>query len=99
LPVEVEVESLAEFQEALAARPDIIMLDEFSQTDMVEAVAINRAQGRLVKIEASGSVSLETVRAIAATGVDYISVGSITKHVRAVDLSMRLEFSGAVAQG
>ena len=99
LPVEVEVESLAEFQEALAARPDIIMLDEFSQPDMVEAVAINRSQGRLVKIEASGSVSLESVRAIAATGVDYISVGSITKHVRAVDLSMRLDFSGAVAQG
>jgi nicotinate-nucleotide pyrophosphorylase (carboxylating) len=92
VPVEVEVESLAEFQEALAARPDIIMLDEFSQSDMVAAVAINRTQGRPVKIEASGSVSLETVRAIAATGVDYISVGGITKHVRAVDLSMRLEF-------
>jgi nicotinate-nucleotide pyrophosphorylase (carboxylating) len=98
LPVEVEVESLAEFQEALAARPDIILLDEFSATDMSEAVAINLANGRLVKIEASGSVSLETVRAIAATGVDYISVGSITKHVRAVDLSMRLEFSNAGAQ-
>jgi nicotinate-nucleotide pyrophosphorylase (carboxylating) len=98
LPVEVEVESLAEFQEALAARPDIILLDEFSAADMSEAVAINLANGRLVKIEASGSVSLETVRAIAATGVDYISVGSITKHVRAVDLSMRLEFSNAGAQ-
>jgi nicotinate-nucleotide pyrophosphorylase (carboxylating) len=95
VPVEVEVESLTEFQEALAARPDVIMLDEFSQPDRVEAVAINRSQGRPVKIEASGSVSLETVRAIAATGVDYISVGGITKHVRAVDLSMRLEFSGA----
>lgn len=93
LPVEVEVESLAEFAAALAARPDIIMLDEFSQPDMSEAVAINRASGRPVKIEASGSVTLETVRAIAATGVDYISVGGITKHVRAVDLSMRLEFS------
>ena len=99
MKVEVEVESLAEFQEALAARPDIIMLDEFSQPDMIEAVAINRAQGRPVKIEASGSVSLETVRAIATTGVDYISVGSITKHVRAVDLSMRLEFSSTGAQG
>jgi nicotinate-nucleotide pyrophosphorylase (carboxylating) len=99
VPVEVEVESLTEFQEALAARPDIIMLDEFSQPDMIEAVAINRAQARPVKIEASGSVSLETVRAIAATGVDYISVGSITKHVRAVDLSMRLEFSSAGSPG
>ena len=98
LPVEVEVESLTEFQEALAARPDIIMLDEFSQPDMIEAVSINRTQGRRVKIEASGSVSLQTVRAIATTGVDYISVGSLTKHVRAVDLSMRLEFSNAGAQ-
>jgi len=95
IPVEVEVESLAEFEEALAARPDIIMLDEFSQADMRTAVALNRAQGRPLKIEASGSVSLETVRAVAETGVDYISIGSITKHVRAIDLSMRLEFSGA----
>ena len=93
LKVEVEVESLAEFEEALAARPDIIMLDEFSQADMRTAVALNRAHARPVKIEASGSVSLETVRAIAATGVDYISVGALTKHVHAVDLSMRLEFS------
>ncbi len=93
LPVEVEVESLAEFEEALAARPDIVMLDEFSQADMRTAVALNRRQASPVKIEASGSVSLETVRAIAETGVDYISVGSITKHVRAVDLSMRLEVS------
>jgi nicotinate-nucleotide pyrophosphorylase (carboxylating) len=93
LPVEVEVESLAEFEEALAARPDIIMLDEFSQADMRTAVALNRRQASPVKIEASGSVSLETVRAIAETGVDYISVGGITKHARAVDLSMRLEFS------
>jgi nicotinate-nucleotide pyrophosphorylase (carboxylating) len=93
LPVEIEVESLSEFQQALAARPDIIMLDEFSQSDLRAAVALNRASERPVKIEASGSVSLETVRAIAATGVDYISVGGITKHVRAVDLSMRLGFS------
>jgi nicotinate-nucleotide pyrophosphorylase (carboxylating) len=69
------------------------MLDEFSQADMRTAVALNRRHASPLKIEASGSVSLETVRAIAATGVDYISVGSITKHVRAVDLSMRLEFS------
>jgi nicotinate-nucleotide pyrophosphorylase (carboxylating) len=93
LPVEVEVESLAEFEEALAARPDIVMLDEFSRADMRTAVALNRRQASPVKIEASGSVSLETVRAIAETGVDYISVGGITKHVRAVDLSLRLEFS------
>lgn len=95
LPVEVEVESLAEFSAALAARPDIILLDEFTRADMVKAVALNRANARPLKIEASGSVSLETIRAIAETGVDYISVGGLTKHVHAVDLSMRLEFAGS----
>jgi nicotinate-nucleotide pyrophosphorylase (carboxylating) len=90
--VEVEVETLQEFSEALQAAPDIIMLDEFSLSDMRAAVALNRASDHSVKIEASGRVTLETVRAIAETGVDYISIGSITKHVRAVDLSMRLEF-------
>jgi nicotinate-nucleotide pyrophosphorylase (carboxylating) len=93
LKVEVEVESLAELEEALAAGPDIIMLDDFSHADMTTAVELNRSRGRPVKLEASGSVSLETVRAIAATGVDCISVGALTKHVRAVDLSMRLEFA------
>ena len=94
LKVEVEVESLAELGEALNAAPDIIMLDDFSLADMRTAVSLTRANGRGVKLEASGSVSLESVREIAATGVDYISVGSLTKHVRAVDLSMRLEFGG-----
>jgi nicotinate-nucleotide pyrophosphorylase (carboxylating) len=91
--IEVEVESLAELQEALAARPDIILLDDFSLADMKAAVDLNRSRGSPVKLEASGSVSLETVRAIAETGVDYISVGSLTKNVRAIDLSMRLEFA------
>jgi len=91
--IEVEVESLEEFAQALGARPDIIMLDEFSLEDMARAAALNRERGGIARLEASGSVSLERVREIAATGVDYISVGSITKHVRAVDLSMRLEFS------
>jgi len=90
--VEVEVETLQEFSEALQAAPDIIMLDEFSLSDMRAAVELNGASDHSVKIEASGRVTLETVRAIAETGVDYISIGSITKHVRAVDLSMRLEF-------
>ena len=90
--VEVEVETLQEFSEALLAAPDIIMLDEFSLSDMRAAVELNRASDHSVKIEASGRVTLETVRAVAETGVDYISIGSITKHVRAVDLSMRLEF-------
>jgi nicotinate-nucleotide pyrophosphorylase (carboxylating) len=90
--VEVEVETLAEFAEALRAAPDIILLDEFSLADMKSAVEINRSKGRPVKLEASGSVNLETVRSVAQTGVDYISIGGITKHVRAVDLSMRLDF-------
>ncbi|TLZ46374.1 MAG: carboxylating nicotinate-nucleotide diphosphorylase [Gammaproteobacteria bacterium] len=94
LTVEVEVESQAELEEALDAKPDIIMLDDFSLAALQAAVKLNQARGRPVKLEASGSVSLETVRAIAATGVDYISVGALTKHVRAVDLSMRLEFTG-----
>jgi len=93
LRVEVEVETPQELEEALAAGPDIIMLDEFALTDLRAAVAVRAARGAAVKLEASGSVSLETVRAIAETGVDYISVGSITKHVKAVDLSMRLEFN------
>jgi nicotinate-nucleotide pyrophosphorylase (carboxylating) len=92
--VEVEVETLGELQEALSVRPDIIMLDEFTLEDMRTAVALNRAQGSVAKLEVSGSVSLDAVRAIAETGVDYISVGALTKHVRAIDLSMRLDFSG-----
>jgi nicotinate-nucleotide pyrophosphorylase (carboxylating) len=91
--VEVEVETPEEFAEALRAAPDIIMLDEFSLPDMKAAVELNKAQGRRVKLEASGSVTLETVRTVAETGVDYISIGGITKHVRAIDLSMRLEFA------
>ena len=94
LTVEVEVESPAELEEALDAKPDIIMLDDFSLAALQAAVKLNQARGRPVKLEASGSVSPETVGANAATGVDYISVGALTKHVRAVDLSMRLEFTG-----
>jgi nicotinate-nucleotide pyrophosphorylase (carboxylating) len=94
LKIEVEVESLSELKEALDARPDIVMLDEFSHADLESAVALKRAHGSQVLLEASGSVSLETVHAIAATGVDFVSVGALTKHVHAVDLSMRLEFGG-----
>jgi nicotinate-nucleotide pyrophosphorylase (carboxylating) len=90
--VEVEVESLAELEEALRAGPDIVLLDDFSLADLSAAVALNRSRGRPVALEASGSVSLETVRAIAETGVDFVSSGGLTKSVRAVDLSMRLDF-------
>src|SRR5215471_10201857 len=94
ITVEVEVETLGELQEALNARPDIVMLDDFTLEDMRAAVALNLAQGAVAKLEVSGSVSLDAVRAIAETGVDFISVGAITKNVRAVDLSMRLDFGG-----
>lgn len=90
LKVEVEVESLAELAEAFQAGPDIIMLDDFSLADLRTAVALTRSRPQPLPLEASGSVSLETVRAIAETGVDFISVGSLTKHVRAIDLSLRL---------
>ncbi|MFQ1778091.1 carboxylating nicotinate-nucleotide diphosphorylase [Aeromonas veronii] len=85
-PVEVEVESLAELEQALAAKADIVMLDNFDVTMMREAVATN--QGR-AKLEVSGNVTLDTLAEFAATGVDFISVGALTKHVRALDLSMR----------
>jgi nicotinate-nucleotide pyrophosphorylase (carboxylating) len=91
--VEVEVESLQELDEALAAEPDIVLLDDFTHSDLRAAVARVRERGSRVKLEASGSVTLSTVRDIANTGVDYISVGALTKHVRAIDLSMRLDFT------
>jgi nicotinate-nucleotide pyrophosphorylase (carboxylating) len=93
IPVEVEVETLVEFAAALAAGADIVMLDELSLADMRIAVERNRMQGSKAKLEASGSVTLATVREIAMTGVDFISIGGITKHVQAVDLSMRFEFA------
>ena len=85
-PVEVEVESLAELALALDAGADIVMLDNFDLAMMGEAVALN--QGR-AKLEVSGNVTLATLAACAATGVDFISVGALTKHLQALDLSMR----------
>ncbi|MGL5844761.1 MAG: carboxylating nicotinate-nucleotide diphosphorylase [Aeromonas hydrophila] len=85
-PVEVEVESLVELEQALAAGADIVMLDNFDIPMMREAVTLN--QGR-AKLEVSGNVTLDTLADYAATGVDFISVGALTKHVRALDLSMR----------
>jgi len=86
-PVEIEVESLAELKEALDAGADIVMLDELSLDDMREAVRLN---GGRAKLEASGGINEATLRVIAETGVDYISIGAMTKDVKAVDLSMRL---------
>lgn len=87
LPVEVEVESLDELDRALAVGADIILLDNFELADITEAV---RRTAGTAQLEVSGNVDLESVRELAATGVDYVSCGALTKHVRAVDLSMRV---------
>jgi nicotinate-nucleotide pyrophosphorylase (carboxylating) len=87
--VEVEVESLDELREALDAGAERILLDNFPVPELREAVSINAAYGYVgAELEASGNVSLETVREIADTGVHYISTGAITKNIRAVDLTM-----------
>jgi nicotinate-nucleotide pyrophosphorylase (carboxylating) len=67
------------------------LLDEFTLEELAAAVAANRAHRRPIRLEASGSVALENLRSIAATGVDFVSIGALTKHLRAVDLSMRFE--------
>jgi nicotinate-nucleotide pyrophosphorylase (carboxylating) len=87
VPVEIEVESLAQLQEALDAGVARVLLDNFGLTDLRRAVGLNQGRARL---EASGGVTLERLRIIAETGVDDISVGDLTKSVRGVDLSMRL---------
>ncbi|SFH92140.1 carboxylating nicotinate-nucleotide diphosphorylase [Modicisalibacter xianhensis] len=87
LPVEVEVESLDELAQALEAGADVIMLDNFTLDDMREAVRLTEKRATL---EASGNVSEATLEAIAATGVDCISIGALTKDVKAIDLSMRV---------
>ncbi len=84
--VEVEVETLAQLTQALEAGADIIMLDNFSLTDIEQAVTQTRGRA---KLEVSGNVELEHLASLAATGVDYISTGALTKHLRAIDLSMR----------
>lgn len=86
-PVEVEVETMEELQQALKAGADIIMLDNFSLEDMRKSVELT---GGTAKLEASGNITDETLRPIAETGVDFISIGALTKHCQAVDLSMRL---------
>ena len=90
--IEVEVETLEELREAIEAQADIAMLDEFTLDGMREGVALNRTSSRPLKLEASGGINRTTLRDVALTGVDYISVGSITKNVQAVDLSMRFEY-------
>jgi len=86
--VEVEVENLDEVQQALDANADILLLDNFSLEQLRQAVVLNKGAA---KLEASGNVTLSTIRDIAKTGVDFISVGALTKNVQAVDLSMRID--------
>lgn len=86
-PVEVEVENFEELDQALLAGADIVMLDNFSNQQMIEAV--KHVAGRC-KLEASGNIDMHNLREVAETGVDYISMGALTKDVKAIDLSMRL---------
>ena len=91
--VEVEVENLDELEQALVTDIDRVLLDNFTNDDLVNAVKLKIARkGYHVQLEASGNVTLETIRDIARTGVDFISIGGLTKHLRAVDLSMRFVF-------
>jgi len=88
-PVEVEVESMEQLKEALGANADIIMLDNFTPDQMREAVKLTAGRA---KLEASGNITDETLLSFAETGVDFISIGALTKHCRAIDLSMRIVF-------
>jgi nicotinate-nucleotide pyrophosphorylase (carboxylating) len=86
--VQIEVENLDELGQALAAGANLILLDNFSLADMRHAVQVTHGRALL---EASGNITLDSVRAVAETGVDRISIGGLTKHIRAVDLSMRID--------
>jgi nicotinate-nucleotide pyrophosphorylase (carboxylating) len=86
-PIEVEVENMQELLEALIAKPDRIMLDNFSLSDLKSAVGLNAGT---LELEASGNIGLINLRAVAQTGVDYISIGALTKNIKAIDLSMRI---------
>ena len=85
-PVEIEVESMAELEQALQAKADIIMLDNFDNEQLIKAVSLSSG---IAKLEASGGINKQTLVAIAETGVDYISIGALTKDCKAIDLSMR----------
>ena len=85
--LEIEVQSINEFKEAASLKPDMIMLDNFNLSNLKKAVSINSG---LVKLEVSGGIDLDSLANIARTGVDYISVGALTKHCRAIDFSLLL---------
>lgn len=90
LPVEIEVESIEELSEALIAGADRLLLDNFDLAELRQAVAVNQQEGKPpADLEASGDITLDTIRSVAETGVNYISIGALTKNVNAIDLSMR----------
>lgn len=91
LRVEVETETLEQVREALAAHADIVLLDNFDKDTMRAAVALNRSHPNRAVLESSGGITLDQVRSVAETGVDLISIGSLTKNIDAVDLSMRFD--------
>ncbi len=91
-PVEVEVETLEQLREAIAVGADRALLDNFTLEGLKAAVDLNRGSLKPLRLEASGGVNEQTIHAIAMTGVDYISVGAITKHLHAIDLSMRFDW-------
>jgi nicotinate-nucleotide pyrophosphorylase (carboxylating) len=92
IDIEVEVENLVQLEKALQSNPDIIMLDNFDYVDVKTAIAMrNRHINSHIKIEVSGNISISNLAQISALGVDYISSGAITKHVHAIDLSMRIQ--------
>lgn len=90
-PVEVEVENFDELQQAIAANADIVMLDNFTIEDTQKAVELVASLGKPCQLEASGDISLTHLRQVAETGVDFISMGALTKHIKAIDLSMRFQ--------
>ena len=90
-PVEVEVENFDELHQAIAANADIVMLDNFTIEDTQKAVELVASLGKPCQLEASGDISLTHLRQVAETGVDFISMGALTKHIKAIDLSMRFQ--------
>jgi len=86
MPIEVEVENLEEFHEALAAKADMLLLDNFDRATLQRAVILNKGQA---KLEASGGVTFDEIRGLAESGVDYIAIGTLTKNIQSIDLSMR----------
>jgi nicotinate-nucleotide pyrophosphorylase (carboxylating) len=91
--LEIEVENLSELTEALEGKAQVIMLDNFDINALLESVKLRDSLGSPAKLEASGNVNLDTIKPIAETGVDYISVGALTKDVKAIDLSLRIEIN------